>query len=441
MTALSLAALVAGAITWWNPIAGITLALEAHNVAPAIVGMLLGQSQIGQEGAHHTLFIRVPVLLVMLIIMIRRRGRRGQKRTLVRPPWNMIDFGLLGLAAVMIFGVLYAPERGTGMSIAARYCLFGLTYYFFARTSAACSHGMDECVNSFMKWHWGLALILGVISVTIAGGFSERHISLWNSNPIGFGMLMGVGLLVNLYWMLQRSHESWWLMVASLVTTPFFLFLVIGANERGPVISVVLSAAFMSGTIAWIRNQIWTFLQILLLICVLIGCALFVINTFPNVGDRFLDRLELLDSRRTVHQDGRVDLYKQAGNYFSRSPITGAGTGAMESKNGPGGYAHNLFLEVSAEYGLLGLMMLGIFLAGLFYYIWLSSFRMGNPMGCFFGTFALFMLLEAQFSGTLWNFKNLYFAAGMLTLLAANSRRKVPVPRSVNRVRWQPARP
>jgi O-antigen ligase len=440
MMALSLAALVVGAITWWNPIAGITLGLEAHNVTPAIVGILLGESQIGQEGAHHTLFIRMPVLFVMFITMIRQYGWLRQYRTLVKAPLNIIDVGLLGLGAVTIFWSFYAPDSDAGINIAARFWVFGLPYYFFARTSFACSHGLEECVNTFMKWHWGLAVILGVVSVTIAGSLNSSHISLWSTNPIGFGMLMGMGLLVNLYWMLQRSHESWWLTLAPLVTTPFFLFLIIGANERGPVLTVVCSAVFMAGTIARIRNQFRTFLQILFLICALIGGAFFVVNTFPHVGERFVERLELLDSRRAT-KDERLNLYGQAIKSFYRSPITGAGTGAMESKNGPGGYAHNMFLEVAAEYGLLGLTMLGIFVSGLFYYIWLSSFRIGNPLCCFFAAFALFVFLEAQFSGTLWNFKSLYFAAGMLTLLTANARRKVPVPRNMSRVRWQPARP
>ncbi|MEJ2716981.1 MAG: O-antigen ligase family protein [Deltaproteobacteria bacterium] len=439
MMGLSLVALLAGAVTWWNPIAGIVLGLEAHNVTPALVAVLLGESHVNQEDAHHTLFIRLPVLLVLFILMLRQYGWTRQPRTLVKAPLNIIDVGLLGLGAVMLFGSLYAPDQDWGIDIAARFWVFGLPYYFVARTAVACSRGLEESVHIFMNWHWGIAVVLGVVSVMIEGGFSATHFSLWNSNPIGFSMLMGMGLLVNLYWMLERSHDSWWLTLAPLVTTPFFLFLMIGANERGPVLSTVLSAVFMAGTIARVRNHVWTFVQLLLLICALIGGALFVMNAYPEFGARFVDRLELLDSRRTIKNETRIDLYEQAINSFTRSPITGAGTGAMESKNGPGGYAHNIFLEAAAEYGLLGLIMLGIFLSGLFYYIWQSSFRIGDPLCCFFGAAALFVLCEVQFSGTLWNFKGLYFAAGMLTLLTANARRKVAIPPHMSEVRWQPA--
>ncbi len=123
---------------------------------------------------------------------------------------------------------------------------------------------------------------------------------------------------------------------------------------------VCLALAFL--LLAW-RKALGTWYVLLGCLCgvLLISYALDFAATHDVLNDNTATRLRL------AHDDsGRIELALKAWNMFLTSPIVGHGLGATQTWD-TGQYAHNMFLTLAAEQGILGLLAfpaIGVALVG-----------------------------------------------------------------------------
>jgi hypothetical protein len=113
------------------------------------------------------------------------------------------------------------------------------------------------------------------------------------------------------------------------------------------------------------------------------ACAIAVVAAFAvaATGDRSVDVPAggTSDARRlTTIESNRYTYWRVAGEMFARAPLIGEGSGAFRvvwrrdrTIDDPALDAHSLYVETAAELGLLGLLALGLFIAG----VWWSAAR------------------------------------------------------------------
>jgi len=415
MVIFSVIAALFAAITWWRPIVGVVLALYADSVASVILGSFLQMNIEAQKDSHFTLLISFPVLLTLCLKTIQMYALN--RRRPIIGPLNTIDIGLLGLGFVTILGCLYTPQLHYGLEIAARFWVFALSYYFFARVSVACPTQVPECQNDFMTWVWIIALIACIAALIEPGSRTDLlRMTLTNVNPINFSMLAGAGLLVTIYCIIEQTSQAWWRKWIYICGGPVFLYCVVSATERGPIISLVCATLLLMGSLLVIAKRTRAFVTTILLIAVVATTVALLQQYYPETFGAFMGRFDARDS--TVGH--RLLLYAQAFDLFSQSPFLGAGTAYMEMVNGKGFYAHNMVLEVASEHGVLGLIMV-VFLFGGVIHLTTLSVKLKSSAGCFFAAFLIHTLVEGEFSGHFTAWKAAYFGAGMVSLCVARA--------------------
>ena len=89
-------------------------------------------------------------------------------------------------------------------------------------------------------------------------------------------------------------------------------------------------------------------------------------GTLMGALDPVLRYLDGLWSRSTGDLAGRLTLWPRARHQISEHPLWGLGTGNFAATDTSGRFTHNLFLEITAGLGIIGLVLLCLFLGAAF---------------------------------------------------------------------------
>jgi hypothetical protein len=204
------------------------------------------------------------------------------------------------------------------------------------------------------------------------GQLPERWLRAYGSfdHPNILGGAMTVGLILSL-WLLaeryyQKGQEKWrmalYLIISSLAAGLFVSF------SRGAWLGLFLGALFSLLAMAWLKrwDELRAWLVGLAIIAALFG--LFMLPYRDLATGRFAAQTRL-EIKSTTE---RLASYKQASALIKHNLLTGVGLGnyipALEraEPGQPAWYyqpAHNSYLLVLAEFGLIGLILLAIILA------------------------------------------------------------------------------
>jgi O-antigen ligase len=153
-----------------------------------------------------------------------------------------------------------------------------------------------------------------------------------------------------------------------------------------------------------------------LLAVAFVGGALLVTQLVPNQNiQRSLS--VLTGSGEGLSSNGRAQLWGAAQTAFTDHPLVGIGTGGFAALEPVEIYPHNLFLEVGAEVGTLGLVALVAFLLSTLFAI-VRAHRLAPPgdrgdvalaAALFFAAF-----VNAQVSGDITTNDGVWLAAGLV---------------------------
>lgn len=127
------------------------------------------------------------------------------------------------------------------------------------------------------------------------------------------------------------------------------------------------------------------------------ACLAFCLKGIPYIIDAFEDSLLMKRSEVEVGEDSRADLARQAIQVGMDNLALGVGPNNFMITPGVGGFAHNTYLELFADSGLVG-MLLFVWLLGLFIVrVGRQWVRRRNPIDFALLLFALFYVLDNVF--------------------------------------------
>jgi len=155
----------------------------------------------------------------------------------------------------------------------------------------------------------------------------------------------------------------------------------------------------------------------------ILGFFIFIIAVF--VGQSFipsatLERLETIGSSITSGDlGGRMDLWKQSLQIFLEHPLLGIGSGALAAPDQLGAFAHNTFISILTELGIIGfLLFLGILVSAFYQVV-----KQPKPTSYLWLTVLLIWIIGVQ--SLTWEYtKPTWFFLGMIAISAGVVNRR-----------------
>ncbi len=357
-----------------------------------------------------TMGISAIFLLILRAAVVRKRVRIVITRN---------DFFIAGLILVLGFGLMYSRDPSYGIERVLELLFLGvLASYFLPRIIASFSSSIKMIRNILLT----IVVLAGITTLLTLFGLGTGNRS-FSSSYLSWSYFLGVAILSGLALLKISSNRL--VRVGIVVLEPLFLVAMILAKARGPVISlvvVVVLVLFWRGRLS-IGKKIGVALSFLAILAVL----------FAILPRGIWSRYELLFAEQKGSSiEARVDAYGFAGELFLEHLFIGSGTGSFRSLYALSGspyslsYAHNAFLEVAAENGLLGLFFYVGFLGSLFLFA-RRILKDGNTVktvreltfGCLL--VFIFLFVGTQFSSAIIGRDALLFA-GLIVLLGTEAR-------------------
>jgi O-antigen ligase len=209
------------------------------------------------------------------------------------------------------------------------------------------------------------ALVLGSIFNNIGGNFYNRITGLGaasNPNPYAdylmINIIMGVCLLGSRSVRMKQTSKYILSIILVFMTVAFFM-----TGSRGAILGLMVSFLYMWYVgigLKYGKYRIISFFGILLVFIMrytegVIENIYHLVVRFRNLENPFPIHAILSDSPTLT---GRPDIYTEYLKVFSESPLLGEGFGWYSDVVGVPRSAHNIFLHISSEAGIVGIFVL-----------------------------------------------------------------------------------
>lgn len=181
-----------------------------------------------------------------------------------------------------------------------------------------------------------------------------------DENPIFLGRRSAQGLLLASF--LTLSARSAGLRLLGLGVIPLLAVSLLASGSRGPLLALVVGLLVLFGVL--LRDP--SARQRMLLIA---GGALIAAIIVPQLvpGQNITRTLSVLfGSQGGLSSNGRFHLWGEAYRTFLHHPVIGIGTGGFARIEPTELYPHNVILEAAAEWGTIGVILVGGFIASGF---------------------------------------------------------------------------
>lgn len=349
------------------------------------------------------------LLAAVLVLGLLTRGLRTGFRALLPPADCLVPLGCLSL--VVLISALLGPETPYGREKALR---FVTLTNLAVLAPFACLNRHDRLLRFLL-----VNIVLGLLMLPL-GHVSSEGLSAFGSTHIATGRTLGLGVLASAYLGLRRTSLPARLLWSAVGAVLFAGLLLSGS--RGSFVAIAAAVAAAGIVALAIRRR----RRRVLAAGLVAGVAALIVAVFaPAAVETMNHRLAAtMADPLTLSAHTRVERATAAIDVFGENPIFGAGIGGFDmlfsnADTGRGDYPHNIFLEVAAELGLVGL--------AAFLLLMLRSLRrplravlsadrpreLPRMLPFFILTFACYALVNALFSGDLNDNRLLFAFLGM----------------------------
>lgn len=191
----------------------------------------------------------------------------------------------------------------------------------------------------------------------------------FNPNDLSLLLVLGIPLAWHLSVTNWSLHKSKVLLLINLMYIPTAMVAIFLTASRGSFLATVPAIIFIILSLRRIR-LVYRFIIPLFIV------LLFLIMR-PFIPQHSIDRLMTIDnSISTLDLGGRTFIWENTIHHFEEHPLLGVGSGVMS--------AHNVFLSVITETGMIGLILFGIVIFIPLYLSFLTAKRFDSLYLCLF---------------------------------------------------------
>lgn len=249
-------------------------------------------------------------------------------------------------------------------------------------------------------------IFLGDIFTFLYGNYLEGESGL--PDYLALGILLASGFILSI----EKTGKVW-LIYKSIVLTAIVLL-----APRGPLLSLILVSVIYY---LFKRNLKFKWTAVIYLILI----SLFFLYFGDGITSRLFSRFfEISDSTSSAFSSvgSRMDLFYTAVDNFFDSPIFGIGYGSFgikfygfEDRIEP----HNIFFEILAETGIVGLALFLVFIISVYYYSNLRKVKNDVFLNSIF-TLTLYLIIQSLSTTYLIDSKALFLWLSILICYISN---------------------
>ena len=367
-------------------------------------------------------FFRVFDLTVMsavlvLIFMSYKFVREGGQ---IKGVFSAPLFLYLLLGILLLFGLGFTSAPRYGFEKSSRFITFGLIAFVSPLFFGSSVDGIKRVLLMIV-----LAAVVISVGTIVAPDIvvvREQAIrgTFLGGNPLTVGLIAGMGMVICFPFTVMKS-KSTILRIINLVLIGVMGVAVIISGSRGAFLGVGLIWCLVLYICRKGISKVWQPVIISILV-------ILVITAFIKMPGEITERISnMFKGKYEARQAGedRFVLFNFVLERFAESPLLGHGTGAFAVDRGGQDvmdYPHNMFLEALYEQGIVGFVVITVFLwmifskwrqaAKLVYYngMDLKVFETVHIAGLLF----LFLFLQAMKSGDFNGNRWMFLAAGMI---------------------------
>ena len=280
------------------------------------------------------------VAALVALVLVDLCGRGGWKRW--RLEWT--DSWLMLFFAYLICSYAWAPDDELTTIKVAEVALEATA--ILALIAGRSTMDRQRVEGAF----WSMLLVLGLVMAALAIGLTATgRVATPGGGPITFGRNMG--LMAMAAWRLAESKSALHKIMAAQVIV-LALLMAVMCGSRGALLSFAMGGA----TLALLaRISLFQKTAALGVIVASTCFAFFFTETGSHAREVFQHRIVETTFQRQ-HMAGRDDLWATARELAAERPVFGWGLNGFRANSWH--YPHNLFLEVTVEGGVIGLMLL-----------------------------------------------------------------------------------
>jgi len=253
--------------------------------------------------------------------------------------FNFIDIFLFIFAIYILLSALWSPFFDAGLRKAMEFALITLPIVYFMRFFI---RDTDE-VEQIIKFSIFIGLILVVPHVInfIVSGKSIDRVTLNMVHPVAMGLYCSILAYCSAYFFFKSNKKLFYLLYFIIFSMSLFL-----TGSRTSMLALFLA-------IIWYLLRKGRIQKVYIRLLFILVVLFFVIDKYIPFYEYIIGRFSIVLSSRDPASERRMILWERSIDAMAESPLLGKGTGAEIS-----GYAHNIFLEIGSENGLIGLLIL-----------------------------------------------------------------------------------
>ena len=338
---------------------------------PEVSFALFINAYVIKGGINFRYFNLTAILLIVAVVgfILKQLIKKDKNAINLNFKLESPDKFILLFIAVLVIGCIYSLNRNGGIIKALRFIILVFVPYLLARIFLVRGTQIKLFLISVSITALGISFLLVIIS--IFEKYTGERMYFLQANPIPVSVLLTVGLVIFLIGITQNifNKGKYDKLICAIAIIPL-LYSIFLVGSRGPIISAIVGLIF--GVLILLKTKIegrnTTIILIISFILILVGTSCFDIiysslftnkiipgatNVIPEVK-KVIPNIERfsLKNAKNMSVNIRLKLYSDAWYLFKNKPLFGIGTGGF-----PGGYPHNIFLEIAAENGLLGLII------------------------------------------------------------------------------------
>lgn len=346
----------------------------------AFVFLMPYEDIIGRVGLGFFGGVKILGLLIAYSLVLAVLGNRRMASSLIRNLQTPISVSAFLFTIWNFMSVLWAPNVDWALLKVFTYMSLFVLMQSIGLLKREHIRRMWEVLLLGAALSVPLGFILPAATELIAA--SERFTS-GGQNPDDYANLIAVTVGVVYYGILAfksevRGRMQRFVLLSSIFVATIAIPLSLTRTAIINLLAMVLASSLM-------RRSTKAAMKL----SSLLGLALVsIVILVPNFTDRIIQRFSPteLSLYREGAWAGRIDLWRAALTVFAERPFTGVGAGnfafvspdhsyyaaliAATGEDGRGGMAHNIFLSVMSETGLVGLILFGALLISAYASAW-----------------------------------------------------------------------
>lgn len=188
----------------------------------------------------------------------------------------------------------------------------------------------------------------GVEAYRYSGG---RYVATgFNANDLAVILALGLPLAWYLFISTIENSGKRWIAVINLLYIPTAIFAIFLTGSRGGFITAMLSLCYILPTVGRMGRKVKIPFTILFIVLMIAAVIIIPDSTMQRIMSTF-------NSGETDYLGGRLQIFADAAGIIDKNPLLGVGSGAFKSATRFGTIAHNTFLSILSETGIVGFML------------------------------------------------------------------------------------